>query len=423
MRNRLKKYVLLPILMAWMVSLCTPMIIFAEPETTEGTSAEGTFVEETSVETTAEEAVASGNPVLDALQAPSVILMEPSTGTVVYEKNADERRSPASITKIMTMLVIFDELDNGKIKLEDEVVTSAYAKSMGGSQVFLEEGETQTVDTLLKCIAVASGNDACVAMAEKIAGSETEFVNRMNEKASTLGLENTHFCDCSGLSDSDDHYTTARDVAIMSRELITKHPEIYNYSNIWMEDITHVTKKGSETFTLSSTNKLLKQYPYTTGLKTGSTDKAKYCLSATAHYNGMDLIAVVMGAPDPASRFSEAQTLLEYGFANCSLYQDEAKIAQKSVPIMGAIEKEVPIEADGTFTYLNTSGADVSSITKKVELPESVEAPAQKGMRAGEIGYYLNGEKIGSVTLNFSEDVKKATYTDYFILSWKAFFL
>lgn len=390
MPSVLKKYVVLPVIMAMLISLLTPIMVYAEPE---------------------------------ELQSPSVLLMEPSTGQVIYEKNADERRSPASITKIMTLLVIFDELAAGNIKLEDEVSTSAYAKSMGGSQVFLEEGEIQTVDTLLKCIAVASGNDACVAMAEKIAGSEAEFVNRMNERAAAMGLQNTHFCDCSGLSDSDEHYTSARDVALMSKELITKYPQIYQYSTIWMEDITHVTKKGSETFTLSSTNKLLKQYPYTTGLKTGSTDKAKYCLSATANYKGMDLISVIMGAPDPTTRFGEAKKLLEYGFANCSLYQDDAKIAQKNVPIMGAIEKVAAVEAAGTFTYLNTTGADVSSITKKVELPASVEAPVQKGMRAGEIAYYLNEEKIGSVVLHFSENVEKATFTDYFILSWKAFLL
>ena len=390
MPSVLKKYVVLPVIMAMLISLLTPIMVYAEPE---------------------------------ELQSPSVLLMEPSTGQVIYEKNADERRSPASITKIMTLLVIFDELAAGNIKLEDEVSTSAYAKSMGGSQVFLEEGEIQTVDTLLKCIAVASGNDACVAMAEKIAGSEAEFVNRMNERAAAMGLQNTHFCDCSGLSDSDEHYTSARDVALMSKELITKYPQIYQYSTIWMEDITHVTKKGRETFTLSSTNKLLKQYPYTTGLKTGSTDKAKYCLSATANYKGMDLISVIMGAPDPTTRFGEAKKLLEYGFANCSLYQDDAKIAQKNVPIMGAIEKVAAIEAAGTFIYLNTTGADVSSITKKVELPASVEAPVQKGMRAGEIAYYLNEEKIGSVVLHFSEDVEKATFTDYFMLSWKAFLL
>lgn len=417
MRKTLKKYVLIPILMSLVISLWTPMIALAEPQTAvsdENAEEEGSRQE-------ASEGTA--NPVLDVLLSPSMILMEPSTGQVIYEKNANERRSPASITKIMTLLVIFDELADGTITLEDEVVTSAYAKSMGGSQVFLEEGEIQTVDTLIKCIAVASGNDACVAMAEKISGSEAEFVNKMNEKAVALGLENTHFCDCSGLSDSDDHYTTAKDVAVMSKELISKYPQIHEYSTIWMEDITHVTKKGSETFTLSSTNKLLKQYPYTTGLKTGSTDKAKYCLSATAKYNDMELVAVVMGAPDPTTRFSEAQTLLEYGFANCSIYKDDAEIAQNTIPITGAIQKEASIGAEGNFTYLNTKGADVSSITKKAELPETVEAPAVKGTRVGEIGYYLNGEKIGSVDITFTEDVKKATFKDYFILSWKAFLL
>lgn len=417
MYKMFKQCVLVPVLMSLVISLWIPMMVFAEPETT--------VSEENTEEENVEEELTGGisNPILDGLQSPSIILMEPSTGQVIYEKNADERRSPASITKIMTLLVIFDELADGTITLEDEVVTSAYAKSMGGSQVFLEEGEKQTVDTLIKCIAVASGNDACVAMAEKIAGSEAEFVNKMNERASSMGLENTHFCDCSGLSDSDDHYTTARDVALMSKELITKYPQVHEYSTIWMEDITHVTKKGSESFTLSSTNKLLKQYPYTTGLKTGSTDKAKYCLSATAKYNDMELVAVVMGAPDPTARFGEAQLLLEYGFANCSLYKDDAEIARSTVPVTGAIQKEAVIGADGSFTYLNTTGADVSAITKKAQLPETVEAPVVKGTRVGEIVYYLGNEKIGSVGIVFTEDIEKATFSDYFILSWKAFLL
>ena len=359
----------------------------------------------------------------EELQSPSAILLEPTTGQVIYEKNADEVRSPASITKIMTLLLIFDELEKGNLQLTDEVITSAYAKSMGGSQVFLEEGEIQTVDTLIKCIAVASGNDACVAMAEKIAGSEAEFVNRMNQKVEELGLTNTHFCDCSGLSDDDNHYTSARDVALMARELITKYPQIYDYSTIWMEDIVHVTNKGSETFTLSSTNKLLKQYPYATGLKTGSTDKAKYCLAATAHYEGMDLIAVVMAAPDYKIRFSEAQTLLEYGFSQCSLYTDEAEIKENMLSITGAIQKNVKIMPEGIFTYLNTTGDDVNGITKEVNLPKQVEAPVGQGKQAGEIGYYLNGNKIGSVKLVFSEDIPKAVYKDYLLLSFKAFLL
>ncbi|MBQ8597508.1 MAG: D-alanyl-D-alanine carboxypeptidase, partial [Lachnospiraceae bacterium] len=230
------------------------------------------------------------------VEAPSYLVMEASTGQIICEQNADERRSPASITKIMTLLVIFDHLGTGRVKLESEVMTSAYAKSMGGSQVFLEEGEIQTLETIIKCIAVASGNDASVAAAEYIAGSEAEFVKLMNQRAEELGLTNTHFEDCCGLSESDDHYTTARDVAVMSRELITKYPQVLDYTKIWMEDITHVTSQGSSTFTLSSTNKLLKMYEWTTGLKTGSTSKAMYCLSATASKDNIDMIAVVMGS-------------------------------------------------------------------------------------------------------------------------------
>ena len=177
--------------------------------------------------------------------------MEASTGQVIYEKDADEKRSPASVTKVMTLILIFDALQSGKIQLTDEVVTSAHAKSMGGSQVFLEEGEKQTVETLIKCIVIASGNDASVAMAEYIAGSEDEFVRMMNERAASLGMSNTHFVDCCGLTESPDHYTTARDIAIMSRELINKYPQIHNYSTIWMENITHVTKQGTKEFGLS----------------------------------------------------------------------------------------------------------------------------------------------------------------------------
>ena len=202
----------------------------------------------------AEESAAQGNTVNTtavSLTSPSAILMEASTGTVLFEKNPDEVRSPASITKIMTLLLTFEALEKGRIKLEDEVTTSTYAKSMGGSQVFLDEGEIQTVDTLIKCIAVASGNDASVAMAEYVAGSETEFVNMMNEKAAQLGMTNTHFLDCCGLSSDSAHHTTARDVAIMSRALITRYPQIYEYTKIWMEDITHVTRQGSKPFTLS----------------------------------------------------------------------------------------------------------------------------------------------------------------------------
>ena len=259
------------------------------------------------------------------IQAPDAILIEASTGTVIYEKNADEARNPASVTKIMTLLLIFDALKSGKIHLDDEVVTSAHAKSMGGSQVFLEEGEIQTVETLIKCIVIASGNDASVAMAEYIGGDEATFVKMMNERAKGLGMENANFEDCCGLTDSTTHAMSARDIALMTKELITKYPEIFNYSTIWMENITHVTKQGTKEFGLSNTNKLLKMATNfeVTGLKTGSTSLAKYCLSATARKDGVELIAVILAAPDFKARFGDALTLLNYGYANCRMYRDE----------------------------------------------------------------------------------------------------
>ena len=241
----------------------------------------------------------------DLIEAPSGILMEAQTGTVVYQKDADTRRSPASITKIMTLILIFDALDKGSLKMDDTVTTSAHAKSMGGSQVFLEEGEIQTVETLIKCIVIASGNDASVAIAEHICGSEQEFVRRMNERAEGLGMKNTHFEDCCGLTESPDHYTTARDIAIMSRELITKYPKILEYSSIWMENITHVTRQGTKEFGLTNTNKLIRSYEGCVGLKTGSTSIAKYCLSAVAKRNDITLIAVVMAAPDYKVRLNK----------------------------------------------------------------------------------------------------------------------
>lgn len=347
------------------------------------------------------------------LSSPSAILMEASTGTVLFEKNPDEVRSPASITKIMTLLLIFENLEKGRIHLEDEVSTSAYAKSMGGSQVFLEEGEIQTVDTLIKCITIASGNDASVAMAEYIAGSESEFVSMMNDKAAALGMNNTHFMDCCGLTSDSGHHTTARDVAIMSRELINKYPQIYQYTKIWMEDITHVTRQGSKPFTLSSTNKLLKQYQWATGLKTGSTSTAKYCFSATANKNGIDLIAVVMGAPDFKIRFAEAKNLLEYGFAMTKIYVDENKDTLETVKVTGGKLSEVTLVPEGEFRYLDTSGADFGQIEKTYEYKEGLTAPVNKGEEAGRIRYVLDGKEIGSIAMLTTQDVAKASYLDY----------
>ncbi|NLL79795.1 MAG: D-alanyl-D-alanine carboxypeptidase [Clostridiales bacterium] len=358
-----------------------------------------------------------------SIAAPSGILMEASTGQVIFEKDADTRRSPASVTKIMTMLLTFEALENGKIKLTDQVVTSAHAKSMGGSQVFLEEGEIQTVDTLIKCIVVASGNDASVAMAEHIAGSEEAFVAMMNEKAAELGMENTHFEDCCGLTASDNHYTTARDIAIMSRELITKYPQIFQYTGIWMEDITHTTAKGSSTFTLSSTNKLLKQYEWATGLKTGSTSKAKYCLSATAKRDGIDMIAVVMAAPDYKVRFQDAITMLNYGFAVSHVYVDENKDTLAKQPVAGGITESAGLKYAGEFRYLDTEGNDLSAIEKQIHLPESVNTPVKEGDKAGEAVYLLNGKQIGMVEILFAEGVETAVYKDYLQKVFREFLL
>ncbi|OLA29109.1 MAG: D-alanyl-D-alanine carboxypeptidase [Firmicutes bacterium CAG_194_44_15] len=346
------------------------------------------------------------------VQSPSAILMEASTGQVIYERDADTKRSPASITKIMTLILIFDELKSGNLKLDDEVTTSAYAKSMGGSQVFLEEGEVQTVETMIKCIVVASANDASVAMAEKICGSEEAFVERMNARAKELGMTETHFCDCCGLTSDEQHYTSARDVALMSRELITKYPEIYRYTKIWMEDITHVTQKGSTPFTLSSTNKLLKQYEYTTGLKTGSTSVAKYCFSATAHKDGIDLIAVVMAAPDHKVRFADAKTLLTYGFSVCSIYHDANTDTLPKLKVKGGVEDTVSLRYDKEFRYLDLNGQDMSGVTKKWELSETVPAPATEGEKAGEAVYYLGEQRLGSVDILYAQTVEQADYGD-----------
>lgn len=348
------------------------------------------------------------------ITAPSAILLEASTGQVIYEKNATERRSPASITKIMTLLLIFEALSEGKVSLQDEVVTSAHAKSMGGSQVFLEEGETQTLETMIKCIVIASGNDASVAVAEHIAGSEADFVEKMNAKATELGMVDTHFEDCCGLTDSDGHYTTAKDVAIMSRELTVKYPEVFTYTRIWMEDITHVTRRGSSTFTLSSTNKLLKWYQWTTGLKTGSTAKAKFCISATASKDGMDLIAVIMGAPDPKERFHDAEKLLNYGFSVSNLYVDENKEPLPQMRVEGGVEESVSLHYAEEFRYLDVTGRDLSAVEKELKLPGSVKAPVTEGETAGQAVYRIGGEEIGRIAVLYDASVEKAGFGDYF---------
>lgn len=347
-----------------------------------------------------------------AVTAPSAILMEMTTGTVLYEKDADTARPPASVTKVMTMLLIFDALAEGKIQLEDKVTTSEYASSMGGSQVFLETGEKQTVETLLKCISIASANDACVAMAEYISGNEEEFVRQMNLRAEGLGMKHTHFVNCNGL-DAEGHETSARDIALMSRELLLKYPEIHNYCTIWMENITHTTSKGSSEFGLTNTNKLIRQYEYATGLKTGSTGKAKFCVSATAEKNGVSLIAVIMGAEDSKARFKDAVTLLNYGFGKCQMYTDENMPSLDPISVTGGIQESISLEYEKKFTYLDTTGANLNAVTSRLQIPDKVNAPVKKGDTVGQRIYYLDEKEIGSVNLLAEETVKKAGFFDY----------
>lgn len=350
------------------------------------------------------------------ISAPSAVLMEASTGTVIYEKDADTARPPASVTKVMTMLLIFDALEAGSIHLEDEVTTSEYAASMGGSQVFLEPGEIQTVDTMLKCIAVASANDACVAMAEYICGSEEEFVRKMNERAKGLGMDNTNFVNCNGL-DAEGHVTSARDIALMSRELIAKYPQIHDYSMIWMENITHNTSKGTSEFGLTNTNKLVRQYEYATGLKTGSTGEAKFCVSATGEKNGIEMIAVVMGAETSKERFADAVKLLNHGFGKCQLYTDESAPDVKNADVEGGVEEYVSVERPGTFSYLDMTGANLAEVEKRTEMNENLSAPLKKGDVIGYIVYSIDGREIGRAELTAGEAVEKAGFIDYLIKS------
>lgn len=346
-------------------------------------------------------------------ESPSVILMEVTTGTVLAEKNAQEQRSPASITKIMTLLLIFEELEKGTLHLEDEVITSAHAKSMGGSQVYLEEGEKQTVETMIKCIVVASGNDASVAMAEHIAGSENGFVDKMNQKAKELGMNDTHFEDCCGLTDSDSHYTTAEDVARMSRELITKYPQILKYSSIWMENITHVTAQGTKEFCLTNTNKLIRSLDGCVGLKTGSTSKARFCVSAVAKRENLTLLAVVMGAPDSKIRNRDASSLLNYGFGSCQMYEDDNEEKLSPAPVQRGVEDTVKCRILEPFYYLDTEGRNLENIEKEIQIKEGITAPVKKGDVLGKAVFMLDGEVIGETDIIAAENVEKAGFFDY----------
>lgn len=380
-------------------------------------SLENTFILS---ETPEESSQTSENSDILNLSAPSVVLMEASTGTILYEKDSHTVLHPASITKIMTLILIFDAVESGQISLDDTVTVSEYAASMGGSQVFLEPNETQTVDTMIKCISVASANDACVAMAEFICGSEAAFVEKMNERAKGLGMNDTTFVNCCGL-DTDGHMTSAYDVALMSRELTIKYPQIHDYSTIWMDTITHVTRRGSEEFGLANTNKLIRQYQYATGLKTGSTSLAKYCVSATAVKDGMELIAVVMAAPDFKVRFADAASLLNYGFSKCRIYSDENTDTLSPLSLKKGTSDEVTLCYRSPFQYVVTDGSDLSGITKELELPEFAEAPVTSGDVIGRAVYKLGDRELGAVDILCSEDVAAAVYKDYFMESLRMY--
>ncbi len=326
------------------------------------------------------------------LTSKSAILMEKSTGRILYEMNPDEKLPPASVTKIMTMLLIMEAIDSGKIKYDDIVTSSANATSLGGSQVYLKEGEQMTVDEMLKCIAVASANDACVAMAEYIAGSEAEFVQMMNDKAKELGMENTTFINCHGL-DTDGHLTTARDIALMSRELLLKHEDIKKYTTIWMDTIR------SGEFGLTNTNKLIRFYENATGLKTGSTGKALYCMSATALKDGMELIAVVMAAPSSDDRANDAKALLNYGFAKYSLYLGQNQAEQfDPVRVIKGKSGYVNVKTLESSDIVVEKG-QADKIERTVTLSEDVSAPVEQNQKLGEITLTLDGNTLATIDI------------------------
>ena len=341
---------------------------------------------------------AEGNTDL-GLNAKSAILMEESTGNILYESNPDERLPIASVTKVMTMLLIMEAVDSEKISLDDMVTVSENAMSYGGSTMFLETGEQLTVNDMLKGIAVASANDGCVAMAEHLAGSESAFVDMMNEKAKELGMENTHFMNTNGL-DEDDHYSSARDVAIMSRELM-KHETIFNYTSIWMD-----TLRGGK-FQLANTNKLIRFYDGANGLKTGSTSKALCCLSAAAKRNDMQLIAVVLGAPTSAERFASAKSLLDYGFANYAVNtQITAGDEVQNIAVEKGVDKEVGVVAGDSCSTLVKKGQE-DNITKEIKIDETITAPIEAGQKIGTMTISRDGEVIADIDLNALSAVEK----------------
>ncbi len=333
------------------------------------------------------------------IQAKSAILIEASTGKILYDKNSHEKLPPASVTKVMTMLLIMEAIENDRISYEDIVVTSDYASSMGGSQVFLGPGEQMKVHDMLKAIAIASANDASVAMAEHIYGSEEAFVNAMNEKAKELGMSDTTYVNCNGL-DVENHFTSANDIALASRELL-KYPKIHEYLTIWIDAL----RDGE--FGLANTNKLIRFYKGANGIKTGSTSKALYCLSASAKRDGMQLIAVVMAAPTSKVRFNNASKLLDYGFANYAVVGGAKKDETiGKIDISKGLVKQVEVKPDSDFDLLVDKGRQ-GDIEKNLNIADKVIAPVDKGQKVGEMVFYLDGEEIGKVSIVTKDSVEK----------------
>ncbi len=340
------------------------------------------------------------------LQSKSAILMDAATGSILYEQNSHAVLPPASVTKVMTMLLIYEGERDGKFAWSDMVQVSEHAASMGGSQVFLEEGETQTAADLTKCIAIASANDAAVAMAEFLAGSEDAFVQKMNERAKALGMQDTNFVNACGL-DTDGHMTSAYDIALMSRELIQNFPKLKEYTTTWQDSIVHRTRRGEETFGLTNTNKLIQWYEGATGLKTGSTGNALYCLSGTAQRDGMELIAVVMAAPDFKTRFREVMQLLDYGFANYGIEKGrEQGYVVGEVAVEKGMEDSVEAVTAEEISVLIPKGTEQKWETK-TELIPTVQAPVAMDTKVGEMVYYIENEEVGRVDLKVAKSVDK----------------
>ncbi len=340
------------------------------------------------------------------LVSASAVLMEKETGQILYEKEPHQPMEPASVTKIMTLLLIMEALDSGQITREDPVAISSAAAGMGGSQVYLEEGEQMSAGELIKCITVVSGNDAAVAMAEHLAGSETAFVARMNQRAQELGMADTTFLNCTGLP-AHGHLTSAHDIALMARELILKHPDIREYTTIWMDSI----RNGE--FGLTNTNRLIRFYNGATGLKTGYTDTAQYCMAATAERDGMELIAVVMKAPTSPQRFDDAKTLLDQGFASYSLTSVYPDAPLAAIPVLLGDCPQIQPQLERDCRLLVRRGEE-GAVTTQIALPQDLEAPVEQGQRLGEFTVYVNGELRDTIPIVSAQAANRLTVPGIF---------